>query len=587
MRFIELKDEGEVSGVIRDLPESVALDCETDSKEPRKARLLSVSIAAGDTAYIIPAELLQELSPLKSRHLILQNFKYDFQVLYRHGLDLTNCTFHDTMLMHHIMDENSEHGLDSMVQAYFKDNYKEAFWKQYKTFEEAPKEVQLEYQGKDAIYTYKLHQFYSKYLDDKRDLVLHVHRLARSLYLTEVYGVRVNLPLMQDTKVSMQAEIESYLPKLREQFFDNCQVWELSKWSSEIDKRKSLKGKLNVPKPRFSFSSDPQISWLLYQSLKLPVLTKTKKGNPSTDYETLVELEKTHPSVELLRRYKGAKTLFSTFVEGMLGKVEGDRIYPEFNVNGTHTGRISHKNPNLGNIPKEGVIRNFFIPDEGRKLGGADFSQLEVVIEANFSRDKNLIKIIKDGASKHDITAQEMKISRDHAKTLNFAMQYRCSPYKVAKLLDCSAEEATYHWNKYWEVYAGVKALMDHVDGLLDSGQPIVNPFGRARHFPDSFANKYEHERAKRQAYNALIQGTGADITHRAFYLMSERLVSNRHGRMLWEVHDELLAEIDAKYFAEEIEILVNIMESVGRELKFDIPLKAKAYGPLDCWVKT
>lgn len=586
MRFTKLTTLAEVQRRLRDLPSVISLDCETTSLEARKAELLSVSIAAGDEALIIPPQFVGELNCLKTRLLVLQNFKYDFQVLSTHGIDFINTRFRDIMLMHHLLDENAEHGLDAQVQSTFHDNYKEVFWATYKEYSSAPEEEQLEYQGKDAIYTLSLYKLYNELLADKQTLIEHVHRLARALYFTERDGVCVDTDRIVRTKQTMQAEIEGYLPKLRGEFDAQCNKWELNKWEEELAKRKTTRGKLNVERPVFSFSSDPQLSWLLYTGLSLPVVAKTKKGNPATDYETIEKLSQEYPALITLKDYKGAKTLYATFVEGMLDRVENNKIYPEFNINGTHTGRISHKNPNLGNIPKEGPIRGFFIPSENRVLGGADYSQLEVVIEANFSQDKNLIKIIKEGASKHDITANELKISRDQAKTLNFAMQYRCSHYKVAKLLKCSEADGRKVWNAYWNVYSGVKKLMDSCDKKLDAGEPIVNPFGRARHFPKEFANQYDYERAKRQAYNALIQGTGADITHKAFYIMSERLESNGNGRMLWEVHDELLGEFDKDAFDVEIPVLCNFMESISNYLGFEIPLSAKAYGPLERWTK-
>ena len=586
MKVTELHTDEEVSRVFSDLPSTVALDVETDSLNTRSAKLLSYSISKGGEAFVVPGHLVNHLHILKSRRLILQNFKYDFQVLHRHGVDLIDTDFRDTMLMHHLMDENLEHGLGEMVKTYFGDDYKEEFWSKYKTFEEAPHAEGIEYQGKDAVYTLKLYEYFSTYLKDKEPLVEHVHKLAKALYYTELEGVCVDVPLMTETKSVMGAEIASYIPKLRSEFDKQCTQWELVKWNEELDKRTTLKGKMNVPKPEFSFNSDAQLSWLIYKGLKLPVLNKTKKGNPSTDYETLETLSEQHPILSTLKSYKGAKTLYSTFVEGMLDRVEGGRIYPEFNINGTATGRISHKNPNLGNIPREGPIRGFFTPSPGCVLGGADYSQLEVVIEANFSKDKALRTMILEGSSKHDITAKGLGITRDAAKTLNFAMQYRCSPYKVASLLSVSPKEAQHVWDKYWQVYSGVKTLMDWCDSKLEAREPIVNPFGRARNFPADFDNKWDYEKAKRQAYNALIQGTGADITHKAFYRASERLRANGRGRMLWEVHDELLGEFKASLFEFEIHQLVGIMDSIGVELGFEIPLTAKPYGPFERWQK-
>lgn len=590
MRFIQITSEDEIIDVIdRVFDTTVALDCESTDKNPRKAEIISVVISLdGKTAYSIPAKYLPLLARLaNARKLILQNFKYDYQLLFLHGLDLSNTPFTDIMLLHHLIDETKDHDLDSMVKEHFNDPYKEVFWKKHKTFESAPSDEALEYECKDAIYTYRLHDIYTRILNNRVYLVDHVHNLAKALYYTEITGVRVNLDLMLKTKGEMGGRIATYLPKLRQEHDEACNLWELNKWLTELDKRKTAKGKAGVPKPQFNFGSNTQMQWLLYEYYNMPVLKKTEAKLPSTDYETIEKLSVDYPILQTYKDYIDIKTIYGTFVEGLLERVEERKIYPSFNINGTVTGRISHSNPNMGNMPKDGPYRNFFLPDNESVIIGADYSQLEVVIEANLTGDTNLARIVNEGVSKHDITAEGLKIGRDLAKTLNFAMGYHCGPKKVQKLLKCSFEEAQYQWNKYWELYKGCRDLKMLTDAEVDANLPITNLFGRIRHL--SVSNglpEWQIDGMKRQAYNFKIQGPGADFTNRSFYLFSQWLRENDFGRALWSVHDEVVASVKPKYYEQCKSKLTTIMVSMGNEYKLKIPLSSKAYGPLDCWSK-
>lgn len=585
MRFISVDGQGDLKAGLDQLNWSgpIALDCETDGVEDRTCKLQRIILSDKDTACSIEPSIQFQIP---RQLLVLQNFKYDFKVLHRHGHDLFSHPFRDTMLLHHLLDETSEHGLDFLVQHYFGDNYKQQFWAKYQNYTDAPREAQLEYECKDAIYTARLFANFMGVLGDRSNLVEQVHELARHLALTELKGVHVDVPHIMQKAVEIDKQISEIQVQLRPCVEEYCINWETRKWFEEIEKRKTSKGKEGVPRPVFNFGSGTQVQWLLYDkaAIALPVVSKTKAGKPSTDYDALLALSGKHPVVDLLRDYKGTQTLYTTFVEGILKRQVDGVIYPEFNVNGTVTGRISSSNPNLQNMPKEGPYRGFFVPTEGMVFFGADYSQLEVVVEANLSGDRQLRKIILEGASKHDITNDELKLgNRNLAKTLNFAMQYWCSVYKVQELLGVSNKEAEYIYNRYWEVYQGVKALKAFTDKRVDDGLSIINPFGRERHFPETFTDKREEARAKRQAYNALIQGTGADLTHRSFGRIAAHTT---HGRMLFPVHDEILGECTPETVEGCKQELCNTMQGASTDLDWDLPLKAVAYGPLQRWSK-
>lgn len=567
-------------------PPIVSVDTEYSELNHRKAELLSISIGSEYHAWIIPARLVEHLYPLKKSKLIFfQNYVVDHDILLRHGLDLTNTPFLDTMLMEHLIDENLDHGLGDMAKRYFDDDYKDKFWAKYDSFSEAPEHEADDYEMRDAIYTYRLGKLFVSQLSGKSDLIQHVHNLAKALHRTEQRGVKVNEEKIRQVHKEMSDKIQNYLPRLRERFAAECNLFELTKWSEELGKRKTEKGRLGVKKPTFNFDSATNIQWLLYDAIRCPVIEKTKGGKPSTDYDTVAALARSNHDLDLLVEYKGDKTLFSTFVEGMLERVEEGRIYPRFNVNGTTTGRISHSNPNLGNIPREGPIRSFFVPDSGMVLVGADYSQLEVVVEYALTGDEQLKKIITEGASKHDITAQGLGISRDKAKTLNFALQYGAGVHKVSTLLEITHAEAQQVYDKYWKLYSGVSALREQTAKALSESGAVTNCFGRVRHFPKA-RNEYEKAKQERQAYNFLIQGVGADLCNRAFYTFSQSL---KKGQAILSVHDEILAQVETGYEEEAKALLASNMIGAGEFIKTPHPLilSVKTYGPFSEWRKT
>lgn len=567
----------------------ISLDTEFTELDVKKAGLLSISIGfSSKLAGVFSVNDLPKLAPLinGAKRIYVQNGKVDWYILHANGMEIDRTKFVDCMLLEHLIDENVKHSLGEMVNRYYQDTYKSVFWDTYRTYQDAPVSEQIEYEKKDACYTFALGERFLQEVGDS-ELIEHVHRLYWALSDTEFEGIKVDTGLMEETKRSMGAQIQGYLPRMREQFNDHCTIWELNKWAEEIGKRATSKGKDAVKKPVFSFGSDAQIRWLLYEALNCPVTEKTKTKQPKTDYDTIKILSETRPELNPILEYKEIKTIYATFVEGLLERVESGNIYPSFNVNGTrNAGRISHANPNMGNMPKDGPIRNFFIPSEGHSIIGADYSQLEVVIEANLTNDKSLLKIILEGASKHDITAQGLSISRDNAKTLNFALQYGAGVHKVAKLLEISHRDAQDVFNRYWQLYAGVKSLKDKTAKEIEDQGYVTTLFGRRRHFPKP-TNEYEKSRFERQGYNAIVQGTGADCTNRATWIIGEGLRKENLGRLWFSVHDEVVCEVKKEHVSYAVDQLIYAMENPSTYLKLKYPLTCKTYGPLERWAKT
>lgn len=566
----------------------LSLDCEYSEKNVRKADLLSSSIGLQHSTKQFKPNQLRELKQYtdKAKVIYVQNGVVDWFVLHRHGLTLDKSKFLDIMLMEHLIDERLEHSLGDMARRHFNDNYKSEFWGKYSRFQDAPEDEALEYEQKDVRYTFDIGVKYTEALASRWALVEHTHRLQWALFETEVTGIRVNRELIVNTRDTMKAQIDEYLPKLRSEFKDYVTIWELDKWRNEIDKRKSDTGKANCFRPTFSFASNPQLSWLVFEALGVAPIEKTKKGNPSTSYESLRNLSEEYPELRSIADYKETKAVYATFVEGMLERVEDDsRIYPGFFINGTATGRISHNNPNMGNLPTSGIIRNFFIPDLGNVIIGADYSQLEVVIEANLTGDQSLLKIINEGASKHDITAEGLRLPRDQAKTLNFALQYGAGVHKICKLLGVSNKTGQEIFEAYWRLYSGVKNLKDQTSKTLESTGQVTNIFGRVRHF-DKPNNEYEKAKQERQAYNFLIQGPGGDMTNMAAYHIQETLQSKNMGRLWFTVHDEVVAECLTELTESAIAVIVHCMDIPNKYLNLKYPVPCKTYGPMEAWGK-
>lgn len=601
MKFEELHTEAQVRALIAEHNAKsayVVLDTETTSLDARKAELIDIQMSIPgqeDAAAIFPgrfAPLLKDLECLQ----VWQNFKYDFKVLSRHGVDLLDKPVHDPLLLSHLYDENRDsNSLDSWVQELYADDYKERFWSRNANYQDAPGVEQIDYACKDIVYTGRVYRHLLAGLRSQNipdSLVEHVHRLAKALFLTEVQGLKVDLPYLAKVGLELKPGIEAYKKSMRALVPAACESVELDTWAKKVNKLYSpsprAKAWAKLQKPEFNWNSNDHITSLLYAKLGLtPKFNKDK--NLTADDKALQSLEHLHPLIADLRGYRDLQKVYTSFIEGTLERVDDGRIYPSFNINGTVTGRISSSEPNLQQLPSKGEwakVRGIYCAEAGHKILTCDYDQLEVCIAAHYSLDKNLLKIVHEGASKHDITAQGVGLPRSVAKTLNFAMQYQCTPKKVAEIVGCSFKEAQLIWNKYWETYAGERDVIEQCNAAVDAGAPIKLPSGRLRRFPKSFQFEWQRQAAYRQAYSSLIQGTGAECTHKAFYETSEAMQANAFGRALFEVHDELALMPKDAYVQDVTDMVQYIMQDAGKHYKLRVPLTASCSQPCERWEK-
>lgn len=600
-KYIYLKSRFDVRAAILSLNafnDPIVLDIETTGLNRFTDKIISYQLCrVGATyAYYIDEEYCDELEKLTTP-LVLHNFKFDFAFL-RHSkkidlrrVGMSRRAVEDTMLLHHLLDENADHSLDAIVKEKWNDNYKESFWTTYKSFQEAPEPARIEYACKDTIYTGYLYKelresLRMQHISDA--LIGHVSNLASALYDTEVQGVRVDLDYLSERGRDVIERIETLRNEMSLLVPNETALIENDLWVKELEKRKTPKGRAGVKKPVFNWDSNVQQKELIYGKLGLNPIVKKHKGQkearPTLDDAALAELEGQHEIIKTLREYKENQKVYGSFIEGTFERQIGGRIYPSFNVNGTVTGRISSSNPNLQQLPREGGIRGIYVPEQGRSFISCDYGQLEVVIAAHYSRDANLLSIIYEGTSKHDITAKALGIPRQTAKTINFAIGYGATEFKIKDILGCSINSAKDALKMYWEAYKDEKKVIDECRKRVDDGLPIINLFGRRRRFPVQFSDRWKKESAYRQAYSSLVQGTGADCTHTAFYQVSDYLRQAGIGRALFEVHDEILIEVKDEYVEQARAELQRIMINVGVEAGLSVPLTVDCSGAMKRW---
>ena len=223
-----------------------------------------------------------------------------------------------------------------------------------------------------------------------------------------------------------------------------------------------------------------------------------------------------------------------------------------------------------------------FIPDPGYVFVTADYASLEVYIEAHFTGDKNLLKLIETGMSKHDLTAAEVGIPRDTAKTVNFLAQYHGTSYKLSKVLGVSRGEAQKILDRYWAAYGGCKAFKEFTDKCVNEGTPIIYPTGRRRRFEKRPRKEFDGD--YRAAYNSPIQGTGSDCMSWAFYTCSNKFKELGWGCGGWTVHDEGIMMVKKEYAEPAAKMLVDTMVEAGKHYNLNVELKAEPCIMLERW---
>jgi DNA polymerase-1 len=331
----------------------------------------------------------------------------------------------------------------------------------------------------------------------------------------------------------------------------------------------------------FNVGSPKQLQEILYDRLKLPVLGKTPKGQPSTAEDVLEELAESYDLPRLVLEYRGLAKLKSTYTDKLPADIDPrtGRIHTSYHQAVAATGRLSSSDPNLQNIPirtAEGRrIRQAFVAPPGFQLLAADYSQIELRIMAHLSGDEGLLAAFAQGEDVHRATAAEVfgmalgEVTADQrrsAKAINFGLIYGMSSFGLAKQLGIERGEAQRYVDRYFDRYPGVRRYMDETRERARQLGYVTTVFGRRLYLPEINArNAQRRQYAERSAINAPMQGTAADIIKRAMIGVAAWLAEHRPAaRLIMQVHDELVIEVPEGDAPEVGAAVSRIMESAA-----------------------
>ncbi len=581
-------DDGTFSMLLKQLEDRgrFALDTETTSTNPMKAKLVGLSFALDpDEAYYIPVKhsylgvpdqlpmetVLKGLKPVLENPEIKkigQNIKYDWMVLIRHGIRLAGVEF-DTMLASYLLNPTKRaHNLDRIAMDYL--DHKTTSYadvagkgKNALCFDQVPLEKAVPYACEDADITLCARNVFLPMLEKEG--------------LTDLFN-QVEMPLVP---VLLKMEMNGVC-------VDQDKLRDLSKtFENELDLlEKEIHG---VAGEKFNIKSSQQLGYILFEKLQLPVQKKTKKKTGySTDVDVLTKLARKHELPALVLRYRSVAKLKSTYADALLDLIhpETKRIHTSFNQTVAATGRLSSSDPNLQNIPirtQEGrQIREAFVPKKGWRFLSADYSQIELRILAHCSNDRILIESFQKDEDIHTRTAAEVfqvfpefinDELRRQAKAINFGIIYGMSAFGLAKELGISNKMAQTYIFNYFSRYKGVKSFIDETIETARKTRKTSTLLGRIRQLPDiGSTNRTMRQFAERTAVNTPIQGTAADLIKIAMINM-ETAIRRRELKtaMLLSVHDEIIFEVPPNEL-EAIRVLTKeVMESVW---ELSVPLK-------------
>ncbi len=353
-------------------------------------------------------------------------------------------------------------------------------------------------------------------------------------------------------------------------------------------KLKSLEEKAHrLAEEKFNLNSPKQIREILFDNLGLPKKGKTGSGKPSTDADSLRELQEHHPLPGVILEHRRFKKVESTYLQPMIDAVNPHtgRIHTEFNQAATATGRLSSSSPNLQNIPVREQfgrqVREAFVPGrDDFQLLAADYSQIELRLLAHISGDKTLVEAFKKGRDIHSLTAAQLnnkspseveESERRTAKVVNYGITYGLSAFGLARDLDISREEAKKYIEDYFCRYPGVKKYIEKTEQEAREKGYVCTLWGRRRYVPELTSDDfYRRQFARRVAVNAPIQGTAADMMKKAMIDLEPRL-ENYNCNLLLQVHDELILEVAR---GEIMRLEEEVRSTMAAAMKLDVPVK-------------
>ena len=564
-----------------------AIDTETNSLDAHQAKLVGISMshAIGKGCYIPTGhknfknldetKILKIFKPYledKSIKKIGQNIKFDYIIFNKRGIDINS--LEDTMLMSYVLDAGkNRHNMDTLAEIHlghktiqFKDLV--GTGKKQINFSEVDVNIAKDYAAEDADITYRLYKNFLKSL--KEENLLNIYEIFEK-------------PLV---KILAKMEIEGI--KLDEKSLKNL--------SSKFEKKiKSLEQKIfKLSKKEFNIGSTKQLGEIMYNDLKIASLKKTKKGSFATSASVLEDLAfKGYDFPKLVLEWRQTSKLKNTYSDTLPEHINKNtkRIHTSFLLAATTTGRLASSDPNLQNIPiktEEGKdIRRAFIAEKNKKLISADYNQIEMRILADLADVKELKKAFNNNDDIHSLTASQVfgteikKVDPDmrrKAKAINFGIIYGISQYGLAKQINVSNVEAEEFLNSYFLKFPEIKEYMSETIKFCRKSGYVNNIFGRKTHITGindkNFNVRNFQERA---AINAPIQGSASEIMRMAMIRLDDEISDKKNNnlKMLLQIHDELIFEVEEKNLINSSKIIKKIMTSVkdSNLHSFSIPL--------------
>lgn len=559
----------------------VAFDTETTSVDAMQAQLVGMSFAVeGGTAWYVAVsretEAAQSMVDIfrpffehPSIEKVGQNLKYDLLVLSHYGVEVAGPLF-DTMLAHYVVQPEQRHNMDLLAEKYL--HYRtipiEALIGSGRTQRNmadlTPKDI-VDYACEDADVTLRLYPILKEEMEkyEVTSVFTHIEMpLLPVLARMERNGVRLDTAALEETGRNFTERMQQL----------ETDIYELAGHE-------------------FTITSPKQVGAVLFDELQISAkVKKTKTGQYSTSEEVLESLRDKHPIVEKILQHRALKKLLSTYVEALPKLIlpETGHIHTSFNQAVTATGRLSSSNPNLQNIPVRGEdgreIRRAFVPEEGEVFFSADYSQIELRIMAHLSEDEHMVADFNSGLDIHAATAARIfhkpveEVDRDErrkAKTANFGIIYGISAFGLSERMGVSRGEAKELIENYFATYPKVREYMNKsIERAKQTGY-ITTQFGRRRYLADINAgNATVRGYAERNAVNAPIQGTAADIIKLAMVAIDRRLREEKlQTRMILQVHDELNFSVPPTELEQVRHLVVEEME---RAFQMRVPLVAE-----------
>ena len=571
-----------------------AFDTETTSVNVMDAELVGISFAIDNhEAWYVPIpadqvkarEIVDMLRPILENEAvekIAQNAKFDYSMLKRYGVEVSDPLF-DTMIAHYLLQPEMQHNMDYLSEVYLKyrpiptsdlintkaKKSSESLFdfdeeEKPQTMREVPVDKVMQYCCEDSDVTIQLYKVFKNELKKEKleKLFYEIEMpLVKVLADMELTGVRIDVAALKESEGILNQELKNIEARITE-----------------------LAGH------PFNPLSPKAVGTVLFDEMKLdPKAKKTKSGQYTTSEEVLQKLRDKSPIIDEILNYRGVKKLLSTYIEALPQEINHrtGRIHAQFNQTVTATGRLSSSNPNLQNIPIRDELgrelRKAFIPDEGEVFFSADYSQIELRLMAHLSQDPNMTEAFLSGEDIHTATAAKIyhlpvgevtKLQRTKAKTANFGIIYGISVFGLASRLNIPRSEAKQLIDGYFVTYPKVQEYMNKSIEVAREKGYVETLFGRKRVLADiSSANATVRGYAERNAINAPIQGTAADIIKIAMVRIARRIRKEKlNAKLLIQVHDELNFSVPQNEL-EKLQALV--LEEMAGAVKLRVPLIA------------